>query len=288
MKLSAMGLAAVVLAAAPARGPEATSRWLRVVTPAVKSPMAAQCVVLDADVFAHAGPGLKDVRLMQDGQELPYAMDESHDDAGEAAGDDRAFYEPSLVIAARPADVAGGFYGEGELLARVPVERVRLEQDGTGEERLGLKASPVNDLAVAESLDTVLPKGSLSSQFTIGANLQGNADVRVSAQGGVERVKRFVLEMRRREICYQPVSASPVQMLFGDEKAELRHYAFARSFRPVAVPVLGSLGGRVANPAFVEAVPAVVVSRLQRLVLGWMAGLTVLVLLAAPLLRVRR
>ncbi len=113
---------AVALAATASvlpQSPVVTSRWERVLLPLPATPTAEQCAVVDADLYAHAAPGLRDVRLMQDGRELPYAIDVSFDTrVGEAApppADDRAQYEVVQTIPLLPQPVAGFAGQAGEV-----------------------------------------------------------------------------------------------------------------------------------------------------------------------------
>ena len=137
----------------PPGTPSGGFRWQRIVTPPAGQPLAPACVVLDADTFANAAPALRDLRLFQDGSELPYVIQESFDEralvSGETTPDDRSIYETAMAGTfqpRRPAGVAGagqglsqdeiveaqshgalGFYARFFLPAYVPVERIRVE-----------------------------------------------------------------------------------------------------------------------------------------------------------------
>lgn len=235
----------------------ASARWQRVLMPPAATPMAAQCAVVDADLYAHAAPGLRDVRLMQDGQELPYAMDVSFDtrvgDAAPPPADDRALYEPVQTIPLRPqpGDGHDTYSNETLLSAHVPVERVRIVPVPKTEETVELRASARMELGQAEELRTTLTPAQPAVPFTIGANLQEPADVlvRVVTPGGAPQA--MVLEMRRREICYQPRSMSPVHLLVGDATALPPAYDYALHFQPTAHPLMAAMGPMTANPAYV-------------------------------------
>lgn len=243
------------------------ARWQRVLLPPAATPMAEQCVVVDADLYAHAAPGLRDVRLVQDGRELPYAMDVSFDTrVGDAAAppvDDRALYEPVQTIrllpqpaagvaGAQAGDVPDTYYNETLLSAHVPVERVRIVPAPKVAAKVDLRASARMNLEQAEELHAVLTAEHPVVPFTIGANLQEPADilVRVVDHGGAPQA--IVLEMRRREICYQPRSMSPVHMLLGDATANPPRYDYALRFRPSAQPILAAMGPMSPNPAYRE------------------------------------
>jgi hypothetical protein len=271
--VAAMGVVGVVTAqegsvpgvsvSSPVDGTAA--RWQRVLLPPSGTPMAEQCVVVDADLYAHAAPGLQDVRLVQDGQELPYAMDVSFDtrvgDAAAPPADDRALYEPVQTIRLLPQPAAGvaglqmgnvadTYYSETLLSAHVPVERVRIVPAPKAEARVELRASARMNLGQAEELRAVLTADRPVVPFTVGANLQEPADilVRVVDHGGAPQA--IVLEMRRREICYQPRSMSPVHMLLGNVTANPPHYDYALRFRPSTQPLLAAMGPMSPNPAY--------------------------------------
>ena len=253
-----------------------TARWQRVLMPPEATPMAAQCAVVDADLYAHAAPGLRDVRLMQDGQELPYAMDVSFDtrvgDAAPPPADDRALYEPvqTIPLLPQPAaaiaglrmdDVPDTYYSEVLLSAHVPVERIRIVPAPKAEATVMLRASARMQLQQAEELRATLTMTQPTVPFTIGANLQEPADVlvRVVQHGSVPQA--VVLEMRRREICYQPRSMSPVHLLVGNATALPPTYDYALSFRPTAHPLMAAMGPMTTNPAYVT--PAAVTPMLR-------------------------
>ena len=99
---------------------------------------------------------------------------------------------------------------------------------------------------------------------------------------------RVALEMRRREICYQPLSPSPVTLLFGNAKALPVRYEFGRYFRPKATPLLSSLGPIHANPAFREPkLNEAVFSERAKLFVAILACAFALTLTLRPLLRGR-
>lgn len=254
----------------------ASARWQRVLMPPAATPMAAQCAVVDADLYAHAAPGLRDVRLLQDGQELPYAMDVSFDtrvgDAAPPPADDRALYEPvqTIPLVPQPAagiagnqmgDVPDTYFNETLLSAHVPVERVRIVPAPRAEATVELHAAARMNLGQAEELRAVLTARTPVVPFTVGANLQEPADVLVRVVDHSGAPQAVVLEMRRREICYQPRSMSPVHLLVGDATAEPPAYDYALHFQPTSHPLMAAMGPMTANPAYQA--PAATASMLQ-------------------------
>ena len=309
-RLLSFALAALWIAPAAHPGTEthAAWKWERSITPNAGSPAAEQCAVLDAALFADAAPGLRDVRLMQDGRELPYATDISLDDRrshpGATTAADRALYEIAMVVPAYPTNRVqpgtqekfpgldhppGSFYGKGILPAHVPVERIRLDSAERGTEFLGLRAAETTNLANPETIDATLTPESPAVAFTVGANLQQSAEVGLGVHGESTKVSAFVLEMRRREICYQPLTASPVTLLFGNARALPVRYEFGKVFQPKATPVMASMGPIQRNPAYREpGAPTGHLSLRTRLVLGVLACACALALTLRPLLRPRR
>src|SRR5882762_3569833 len=73
-------------------------RTLRVLSPG-RNPVA--CAVLDAEIFAHTAPALRDLRLFRGAKEVPYAVEESYDEQSLLSGitktTDRSFYETSVA-----------------------------------------------------------------------------------------------------------------------------------------------------------------------------------------------
>lgn len=289
--------ATVAFAAAPA--PDSAWKWYRVITPASGGFSAPQCVVLDADLFVQAAPGLRDVRLVQDGREIAYAIDISFDEGAAKvngpAARDRAQYEPALTIAALPAEWPGAsasprpdhppgwFYGHGLLPAHVPVERVRIDPAPTGREWLSLRAAEESRPSQAEELNVALGQGVATAAFTIGANLQHSGDIRIGVHGE-SAVRSFVLEMRRRELCYQPLSTSPLKLLFGNPRALPVRYDYASHYQPSATPLLASMGPAMANPAYVAPQQRqLMTARSRQLLFAIALALAALVLTVVPL-----
>jgi hypothetical protein len=72
---SALLLALLLWQAAPGAGPTADPQYLRYQRTITVSGGAGQsCVVIDPQIFPHAAPSLKDLRLYQGGHEVPYAI----------------------------------------------------------------------------------------------------------------------------------------------------------------------------------------------------------------------
>ena len=315
-------LAALLFVPQPASvsGPLARSRWQRVLIAPQPLSEAEQCVVVDADLYAHAAPGLRDVRLVQDGHEIPYATDVSFDDrtgdAGTPPADDRAQYETVRVLPLAPAhredgdgQMTGRWFTEDLISAHVPVERVRLEPAPAVATQLSLRAAARMNLAQAEELRTTLPQGRAAVPFTIGANLQDEADISVMVQaaeahrkaGGSGAVvgvrgdvtaapRAVVLEMRRREICYQPLSAAPVRLLLGDADALAPHYDYALHYQPKASPLLAMMGPMQSNPDYVAPVHAqrFRMTARRRFAIAFTVAIAAFLLTAIPLLKLIR
>jgi hypothetical protein len=111
------------------------------------------------------------------------------------------------------------------------------------------------NLEQSEELRATLTPNTPAIPFTVGANLQEPADilVRVVDKGAPQAV---VLEMRRREICYQPRSMSPVHLLVGDATAQPPAYDYALHFQPTAHPLMAAMGPMTVNPAYRDAAAA--------------------------------
>jgi hypothetical protein len=245
-------------------GPLARERWQRTVVPPAGQPMAEQCVVLDADLFAHAAPGLSDVRVLQGGRELQYAVDESHDDretsAGVAPADDRSVFdsvgENNLIPWGAPdphhpsdgSIVLPAWHATFLLPAHVPVERITLRGKSDVPLHVSLRAG--GNYTEPEVVLLEAAAGQLSIPVTLGANLQDMAEVNVLVTPAPKSLTAIVFEMRRRELCYKPVSEEPVRIVYGDPEAQLIHYDYALHYTPTATPVLATIGPREVNPAY--------------------------------------
>ena len=309
-KTLSFALAALLLAPAaqPAAATHQAWRWERAIAPNAASPAAEQCAVLDTELFAGAAPGLRDVRLLQDGHELAYAIDESVDEHADPEND-RSIYDTVATARFMGTEPRGSIFpipprsqdgtATASIPARVPVERLRLIVADTGHRPdLVPHAMQVTVTARPQAADHVprepeivalqAAPAHLLLPVTLGANLQDAAGVTVHVDPAPASLTRVALEMRRREICYQPLSASPVTLLFGNAKASPVHYAFGKYFQPKATPLLSSMGPVHANPSFREALsPHTGLSLRAKLTLAIFACGLALVLTLRPLLRSR-
>jgi hypothetical protein len=300
-------LAALLIAPAarPGVATHEAWKWERAIVANPASPAAEQCAVLDSVLFAGSAPGLRDVRLLQDGHELAYAIDESVDEHA-TSDNDRSIYDTVATTAFTATDVREGVSpGRHESVdriatayipARVPVERLRLIVDDTGHRAdLVPHAMQVTVVARPQAPDHMPREPEIVAlqaapehlllPVTLGANLQDSAGVTVHVDPAPASLLRVALEMRRREICYQPLSGSPVTLLFGNAKARPVHYEFGRNYQPKAMPLLSTMGPTHANPAFHEAAARRPGLSLQvKLILAMLACAFALVLTLRPLL----
>ncbi len=260
--------------------PSGGFHWQRTITPPPGAPLAQACVVLDAQTFANAAPALRDLRLFQNGVELPYAVEESFDprslESGVTTADDRSLYEPVLIanlIPRPPAAVAGdglfrncrtnqplkpneadpcvGTYQVSELPAHVPVERLRFEPAPTATAQVqviateqGGRKQPAPAEALVGTIDAQHPVFPL----TIGANLQHAAELFVAIGQSDRAYQRAIFEMRRRSLCYQPQSASPLTLyLGGGEAMTAKTYSYASNFSTALDRPYATVGPLVPN-----------------------------------------
>jgi hypothetical protein len=262
-----IALASVAFAQAPmgmqtTAGPLAREHWQRTLLLPAGHPAVEQCVVLDADLFANAAPGLRDVRLLQGDRELQYAVAESHDDRETVAepmpADDRSVFD---VVAEAPlggemaqAAVPNTRVATFVLPAHVPVERITLSGALQQPADVQVRATPTSGTLGSGSPESevvalMAHAGQASLPVTLGANLQKDATVSVSINSR-DPVNRVKLEMRRRELCYKPITDAPVRMVYGDSEAQSIHYDYALRYKPTATPVLATMGPREANPLY--------------------------------------
>ncbi len=267
--------------------PSGGFHWQRTITPPPGAPLIQACVVLDAQTFANAAPALRDLRLFQDGFELPYAIEESYDpralDSGVTPVDDQSLYETVLVanLQARLApavagdgllrdsrthrllkpgevDAWGGVYDQTALPARVPVERLRLEPAPNSPVSIEVTATLTSSSLHPSPFERV--SGSVDPQhpampLTLGANLQRQATLGITVEHGLQVYRRAIFEMRRRSLCYQPRSASPLILyLGGGEGVAAKTYSYASNFSTALDRPFATLGPLVPN-AEDDAVP---------------------------------
>ena len=313
MKFSLIFAAAVGMLPVPTSRHYSAWQYQRTVAPAPEAPLSGQCVVLDAAAFAHAAPGLRDLRLLQDDREIPYALDESHDPAFDQAAlsntdkatslGNRAQYETSLLIPAYPSHKAavaglttsitadhlpGWFHGEADLSAHVPVERIRVLPAPSANESLRLDAWQSTNQKDHESLEALLTPQVPAVNFTIGANLQHTAGIRIDVHGPMPLITVFALEMRRRELCFQPLSPKPLTLLLGNGNARPVRYEYARNFHPTPSPLLATLGPVQPNPGYgIGTVRQIQTFALDRILLAISAGGALMMLVSASLHRRR-
>ena len=89
---------------------------------------------------------------------------------------------------------------------------------------------------------------------TLGSNLRSAAKVLASLRNGAEAplpIERVELQMRERRVCFEARPGASYTLRYGDEGLRAPVYAYARSFRPVASPVLAVLEPERVNPHFV-------------------------------------
>ncbi len=265
-------LAAVALLLTPLGTPSGGFHWQRIITPPAGAGLREACVVLDATTFANAAPALRDLRLFQDGTELPYVIEESYDERALNSGitpeDDRSEYEPVYVGTMQPrppSGVAGqfedaerlsreghfGYYASTIVDAHVPVERVRLDPVPTQTIRLGIEASmfAATGTYSFETEGHTIDADHPAWPFTLGANLQREARVTVVDDTPGPRTERVIFEMRKRSLCYQPRSAGPLMLyLGGGEGMAAKSYALANGFSTALERPYATMGPLEPNP----------------------------------------
>lgn len=286
-------------------------RWQRTIT--LAHPAQEQCVVLDAEVYARSAPGLRDVRLLQEGREVAYALEESSDEHYSPAGGapDRSLFTTVLQVPLHRAAAGSGqsfhVVGSGVLPARVPVERILFVpslQEATQRSKsfiagqsqhFRLVATTTTDplrpaAAASEEIEGEVAAAQPSDLTAIGANLQDSATIDVAVDADSETYASVSLQMRQRSLCFQPRSEAPLLLVLGNDAARPVRYDYALHYKPVAVPLLGALGPVERNPTY-RAAPraqAFHVSRTQRLVLASAAVIAAVLLLTLPLITPKR
>ena len=269
-------------------------QWERTVQPAPSAPADEQCVVLDADLYAASAPGLRDVRLLQDGQEIAYALQESYDErALHTEGDgDRSVYTTVLTV---PLSGEGRWeQGAAVLPQHVPVERIDLIENAapalpSGAIHMRLVVTP-NAAApvVGEVIEVDLAAASPVERTAIGANLQRSARVDLGIDPGEGHYSKALLQMRQRSLCYQPLSAAPLLLLYGNADAPPVRYAYAAHYQPRAQALLASFGPAQRNEDYhPKAQKPFTLTRNQRSSLAVFVAAAGFLLMAVPLLRRR-
>lgn len=256
----------------PLGTPAGGFHWQRIITPPANAATEQACVVLDAATFANAAPALRDLRLFQDGNELAYVVEESYDEralnSGITPDDDRSEYEtvyagpmevrPPAGVAGQGQDAAQtsheapfGYFARTVIDPHVPVERIRIASMPAAVHTLELSALPLNS-ARPTALEVErhrLDANHDTWAFTLGANLQNRAEVTLVDQTPGERSERVFLEMRKRSLCYQPRSASPLVLyLGGGQGISAKTYGLANGFSVSANRPYASMGPLEPNP----------------------------------------
>lgn len=276
-------------------------QWERTIQPVPSAPADEQCVVLDADLYAASAPGLRDVRLLQDGREIAYALQESYDErvVHGAGNGDRSVYTTVLRIPL--LDKGGLERGTAVLPRHVPVERIELISGvderaasvpsgvSRGTVRLRLVATPITKLAGAgEVIEDDLEAASPVERTAIGANLQDGARVDVVIHPGTNHFLTALLQMHQRSVCYQPLSSAPLLLLYGNADAPLVRYTYAARYQPRAEALLASLGSARPNASYQpEVITTFTLTRRQRFILATFIAVSAFLLTAMPLLRRR-
>ena len=220
---------------------------------------------------------------------------------GGVAGEDRSVYDTVAETNFSEAQSAPPSERIATLLIprRVPVERLRLivagginRRDVQRAMQVMVTARPQPPAPASSEPEIVLlqaERQQLSLPVTLGANLQNAARVTVRVMPASATVTGVALEMRRREICYQPFNLSPITLLFGNANAPPVHYDFGRIFKPKAAPLLSSMRPVYSNPAFHDFTkPQPGGSKRARLLVAILACAFALLLTVRVLLRPRR
>ena len=259
-------------------------RWLRtlkVISPA-HNPVA--CAVLDAEIFAHATPALRDLRLFRGAAEVPYAVEESYDEQSLLSGvtrtTDRSFYETSVagILLPPTGEAASGSEVSNDstlttqmlLLPHVPVERIVFTPAPHAAQNHARYAVIVSALpegaSTPENVRLTLSEGETSIPVTLGANLQHAARVTVTvsiqrdvpdhAQGNLShsaplsQFQSVSLQMRRRSLCFPTQDGEEPTLYLGNENISASKYHL--SLPPVTDSERegATMGPLVANPVY--------------------------------------
>lgn len=257
----------IALLLTPPGTPAGGFHWQRIITPPAGAETQQACVVLDAATFANAAPALRDLRLFQDGTELPYVIEESYDEralnSGVTPDDDRSEYvtvAQGPMSARMPAGASGdgnlvpwkhgreGYQGRWFVPAHVPVEQIRIQPKNGQARQVRILARSVGT-GQTEAEDHRLPAGQSGFAFTLGANLQKEAEVWVFDEQPGERTEQVILAMRKRSLCYQPRSASPLVLyLGGGQGIAAKTYGLANGFSVSANRPYATMGPLEPNP----------------------------------------
>lgn len=259
-------IAAAILLTPPGT-PAGGFRWQRIITPPPGAATQQACVVLDAATFENAAPALRDLRLFQDGTELPYVIEESYDEralnSGVTPDDDRSEYvtvaqgslggrvppgAPGHAGATSAEHDRGGFEARLLVPAHVPVEQVRIEPEAGRTRQVRVLARTLST-GQQEAEEHSLSPEQTAFAFTLGANLQKEAEVRVIDEQPGERTEQVFLAMRKRSLCYQPRSAAPLVLyLGGGQGISAKTYGLANGFSVSANRPYATMGPLEPNP----------------------------------------
>lgn len=93
----------------------------------------------------------------------------------------------------------------------------------------------------------------LSVPATLGANMQGPAEVKVAIDNGDDTplpIAAVRLEMRQRRLCFAAASGQPVTLYYGDDALPAPQYDYVRLFSVAMHTNRAELGPERLNPAF--------------------------------------
>lgn len=93
----------------------------------------------------------------------------------------------------------------------------------------------------------------LSVPATLGANMQGPADVKVAIDNGDDTplpITAVRLEMRQRKLCFSAPAAQPVAIYYGDSELTAPQYDYARLFSVATHSNRAQLGPEQLNPSY--------------------------------------
>jgi hypothetical protein len=130
----------------------------------------------------------------------------------------------------------------------------------------------------------------LSVPATLGANMQGAANVKVAIDNGDDTplpITAVRLEMRQRMLCFSAPAAEPVTLFYGDTGLAAPQYDYARFFSATARTGTAQLGPEQLNPEY-RARPDTRALTERYPDILWIALLAVICILAVVALRSAR
>ncbi len=135
-----------------------------------------------------------------------------------------------------------------------------------------------------------LREESLSVPATLGANMDGAADVQVWVENGDDKplaIASVQLEMRQRLLCFDANPAALPNLYYGDSKLDPPVYDYSRTFDPTSAAVAYQLSAEQQNPLYTPratiAPRTTLIDRHPRIV--WLALLAVVAALGAVAFR---